>query len=248
MIKNNNTRDKVLEEVIIGYRNVVSQRYQYENLEKKYRLPEIIDDKRVSQIRDYFLGYIYPEIEKRKELNAAFESLDDYVRHPKKLFRILFDSSKLLFSYGVHLPKILNTGLKALNTFKAATKFEDKLAGIARQNRIIPPYEIGKINTFIRSISRKEIEDFIDSCKRLFETLHDRRLVKNLKEILSFLIKKMKEKEGSYTSNEIRGLELGLELLQKGDLLFNKLSEEDQERMVEMVIKIERDALDEIYG
>jgi len=26
------------------------------------------------------------------------------------------------------------------------------------------------------------------------------------------------------------------------------LSEEDQERMVEMVIKIERDALDEIYG
>ena len=58
----------------------------------------------------------------------------------------------------------------------------------------------------------------------------------------------MKEKEGSYTSNEIRGLELGLELLLKGDLLFNKLSEEDQERMVEMVIKIERDALDEIYG
>lgn len=244
MIKNNNTRDKVLEEVIIGYRNVVSQRYQYENLEKKYRLPEIINDKRVSQIRDYFLGYIYPDIEKRKELNAAFESLDDYIKHPKKLFRILLDSSKLLFSYGVHLPKILNTGLKALNTFKAATKFEDKLAGIARENRIIPPYEIGKINTFIRSISRKEIEDFIDSCKRLFETLHDRRLVKNLKEILSFLIKKMKEKEGSYTSNEIRGLEL----LLKGDLLFNKLSEEDQERMVEMVIKIERDALDEIYG
>jgi len=55
---------------------------------------------------------------------------------------------------------------------------------------------------------------------------------------------KMREKEGSYTSNEIRGLEL----LLKGDLLFNKLSEEDQERMVEMVIKIERDALDEIYG
>ena len=55
---------------------------------------------------------------------------------------------------------------------------------------------------------------------------------------------KMREKEGSQPSNEIRGLEL----LLKGDLLFNKLSEEDQERMVEMVIKIERDALDEIYG
>jgi len=247
MIQNKNTRDQVLEEVIIGYRNVVSQRYQYENLEKKYRLPEIIDDKRVSQIRDYFLEYIYPGIEKRKELNAAFESLDDYVRHPKKLFKILLDSRKLLFRYGVHLPKILNTGLKALNTFKAATKFEDNLVEIARKDRIIPPYEIGEINTFIRSISRKEIEGFIDSCKLLFDTLHDRRLVKNLKEILSFLIKKMKEKEESYTSNEIRGLELGLELLRKGDLLFNELPEKDQKRIIEMVIKIERDALDEIY-
>ena len=106
------------------------------------------------------------------------------------------------------------------------------------------------VDPFTESVVRVQLpkEDFIDSCKRLFETLHDRRLVKNLKEILSFLIKKMKEKEGSYTSNEIRGLELGLELLLKGDLLFNKLSEEDQERMVEMVIKIERDALDEIYG
>jgi hypothetical protein len=57
----------------------------------------------------------------------------------------------------------------------------------------------------------------------------------------------MKEKEEFYTSNEIRGIELGLELLLKGDLLFNELSKEDQEGVVELVIKIERDALDEIY-
>ena len=53
----------------------------------------------------------------------------------------------------------------------------------------------------------------------------------------------MKEKYDSYTSNEVRGLEL----LLKRDLLFNELSEKDQERIVEMVIKIERDGLDEIY-
>ena len=51
MIKNNNTRDKVLEEVIIGYRNVVSQRYQYENLEKKYRLPLLDKRFRVRRTR-----------------------------------------------------------------------------------------------------------------------------------------------------------------------------------------------------
>ncbi|MFT4754254.1 MAG: hypothetical protein ACI85Q_001811 [Salibacteraceae bacterium] len=247
MKESKNKEDKILEEVIIGYRNVINQRYNFKKLEKKYSLPETIDEKLVSQIKDYFLGYIYPGIEKRKELNAAFQSLDDYVRDPKKLFRILVDSSRLLFRYGVHLPKILNTGLKALNTFKAARKFEEKLAEKAREKRISPPYKLKKINTLIESISRKEIEDFIDNCKRLFETLHNRKLVKTIKEILSYLIKKMKEKEEFYTSNEIRGIELGLELLLKGDLLFNELSKEDQEGVVELVIKIERDALDEIY-
>ena len=55
MIQNKNTRDNFLEEVIIGYRNIVSQRYQYENLEKKYIIQEVIYDKIVSK-RGNFLG------------------------------------------------------------------------------------------------------------------------------------------------------------------------------------------------
>lgn len=47
-------KENILKEVITGYRNTVSQRYQYENLKDKYELPNSINEKTVNQIRDYF--------------------------------------------------------------------------------------------------------------------------------------------------------------------------------------------------
>ncbi len=40
----------------------------------------------------------------------------------------------------------------------------------------------------------------------------------------------MKKKEDSFSSSQIRGLELGFEMLNEGDKLFNQLAKEDQQR------------------
>ena len=238
------TREKVLEDIIEGYRNTIYQRYQYQNIKDKYEIPESINDETVTLLRNYFLNYIYPEFNKRAELNESFKSLDNYIKHPKKLLRILLEASNLIFHYGRHLPKILNTGLKAMKSFRAAAGFENNLVDEAIKNKIEAPYDLAKINTLITLLPRKEIEKFIDNSQSLFEILHDRVLIEKIKEIIQHLILVMKNKERSYSLSQIRGLEIGLEMINKGDKLFNRLAKEDQQNLVYLITEIEKDILE----
>ncbi len=238
---------ETLHEIIIGYRNVVSERYQYDNIRKKYELPASFDENKTAQLRDYFLNYIYPPPHKRDELNAAFNSLDDYIKHPEKLFRIIVDSSRLLFKYGRHLPKILKAGINAFRSFRDASKFENMLVKKAMSLQLKPPYGKPEIDALLRSLPRNEIEHFMESSHSLFQTLHDRALVKKIIAILEQLIGKMKMHPGSYSPEEIKGMEIGLELVKKGDSLFEQLTEGDQQKVFDFIIRLERDVIDEVF-
>ncbi len=238
---------EILEEIILGYRNLINERYQYQNLQDKYNLPKTINEEIVISIKNYFLTYLYPDLDKRRELNEAFETLDDYVKHPEKLLSILMESVKLIFSHGRHLPKILNAGLKALKSFRRATKFEQNLVKLAIQKQIHPPYDRSKIYSLIELLSPKEIEQFFENTESLFKIMHDKTLVEKIKEVLMFLINKMKEKKKLYSQSEIRGLEIGLEMIVKGEALFDKLTKEDQDKLVQFIVKVERDNLNEIF-
>ena len=237
------TREEILEEIIEGYRNTIYQRYQYQNIKDKYEIPDTINEETVNLLRNYFLNYIYPEYNKRAELNEAFKSLDNYIKHPKKLFRILLDASRLFFKYGRHLPKILNTGLKAMKSFRAASVFENMFVDEAIKNKIEAPYDLSKINTLLKVLPHEEIEKFIDISQSLFKILHDRTLVKKIKEIIQYLVLVMKKDDKSYSLSQIRGLEIGLEMLDEGDRIFNQLAKEDQQNLIYLITEIERDML-----
>ena len=239
-------KDKTLQ-IISGYRSTIASRYQYQLIKDKYEIPNSITEETVDELRNYFLNYIYPEFEKREELNAAFKSLDEYIEHPSKLLVVLKDALKLVFKYGIHLPKILNAGLDAMKTFQAATKFENSLVKEAINNKIEAPFDHKKIDSLIKLLSRQEIEEFIQISESLFEILHDRVLIEKIEEVIEYLISVMKKNEAFYTQNQIHGLEIGYEMIIEGDKLFNKLSKEDQLRFVILIMKIENDILDNIF-
>ena len=173
-------------------------------------------------------------------MNEAFESLDSYIKRPEKLLRMLLDSIKLFFRHGRHLPKILNTGLKAIKSFRVANNFEAK-------NNIEPPFDASKIYTLLKYLSREEIEEFTENSKSLVFIFRDRELIKQVKEIIGYLITRMKAKKNLYSTNEIRGLEIGLEVLDEGFALFEQFSHNDQEQLIQLIIKIEHSILDEIF-
>ncbi|MGK0389754.1 MAG: hypothetical protein ACI94Y_002499 [Maribacter sp.] len=244
---NNHTRKEVLHEVIIAYRHVIEERYDFESIIKIYEIPDSFDEERVDIFRAFFLNHIYPLPEKRDELDAAFHSLDNYIKQPEKLLRILIDSSSLLFKYGRHLPKILRAGLKALKSFRAATHFENKLLNTAMSMELDMPYNNDDINTFILSLSINDINEFIENNESLFDTLHDRTLIIKILEIVEHLILKMKKRPKIYSTEEIRGLEIGRDIIRKGNALFDQLSDEEQEQVFKFVLAIERDHLEELF-
>lgn len=239
---------EILNEIIIGYRKFIDERYEYKRLSKKYDLPNSFDEERVARFKDYFLDNIYPDLEQREELNEAFESLDNYIKHPEKLFRIMIDSASLIFKYGRHLRKILNAGIKALTSFRRANQFENQLVQIAITQKTVPPFSTAKIKKLISALPAEEVNQFIESTQALFTTFEDRVLIGKIKEIIQHLVAKMKKRPQTYSEVEIRGIEIGYDIIQKGDVLFEELSQEEQKIIFDFIVKIERESMSEIFN
>lgn len=238
---------EILNGVIIGFRKLIENRYQFENIQGNYEIPDSFDEERVARYREFFLEQVYPHPEKRELLDEAFRSLDNYLTHPDKLVRILFDSVSIVLRHGRSIPRLMNAGIKAFRSFRIATEFEAKLVRKARSSGKLPPYSEDDINSFIKALRRKEIDEFIDNTRALLELLYDRVLVKEIIAIISELIARMKKTKG-YSEAEIGGLEVGLQMLTVGNQLFDELSREDQLRIFDIIIHIEVDVLEELFA
>ncbi|WP_026778100.1 hypothetical protein [Polaribacter sp. Hel_I_88] len=237
----------LLNEIIIGYRNLIAERYQYKILKEKYDFPETINEEVVEDIKAYFLTYVYPDLEKRAELNEAFSTLDDFIKHPEKLLNLVLPSLKLIFTHGKHLPKIFNAGLKAMKSFRGATKFENAIVQKAKQENSKPPFTTKKINKLIQLLPYSELEEFMKNTETFFNIIYDKELVEKIKEIISFLISKMKSKPKVFSIKEIKGLSLALETISKGEEMLNKITLKDQEILIGFVLQIEKDHLQAIF-
>jgi len=57
----------------------------------------------------------------------------------------------------------------------------------------------------------------------------------------------MRKNTTVYSQNQIKGLEIGLEMITEGDAIFNRLTKEDQQNLVKLITDIERDHLDHLF-
>ena len=58
----------------------------------------------------------------------------------------------------------------------------------------------------------------------------------------------MQKRQDVYTSLDIRGLEIGRDIIKNGDLLFDQLPKEGQQQLFDLVIRIEREILEELFS
>ncbi len=239
--------NELLDEVIVGYRAIIEERYAFDKISQRPGFPDSFSKEQVDAFKAFFLENLYPNPIKRAELNEAFDALDGYIKHPAKLFQILMDSSSLLFKFGRHLPKIFKAGLKAMSSFGGANNFESKLIERAKELRATDPQASLEIKELIKALEPDEIEAFIESAQNLFETLYDRKLVAKIILLMDGLIGKMKAKTTVYTPQDIKGLEIGRTIIHKGDALFAQLSLENQTKILEFIIRLEREFLQDIF-
>ena len=233
-------------ELILAYRKMVEDRYQYDRLKRKYVLPKSINEAKVNELKAYFLNYIYPELATRKILDEAFESLDGHIKNPEHLFRLLIDSSMIVLRYGTSLPKILRAGIKALQSYRKATKFEKLLNVKAINSNVVAPIDQSKLERLIAALPYQEIEAFIKDGQDLFQIILDKELVEKILKIMESLISKMKKHTNVYSIQEIRGLELGYKIIFGGRELLDGISQQDQLNLLDLIVTIERDAFEQM--
>lgn len=233
--------------VIEAYRILISNRYQYHYLSSHYDIPESFEADRIELFRDFFLDYIYPPVEKRKELDKAFDSLDQHIKNPKSLLTILVDSSRIIFKYGRHLPKILNAALKALRSFRRANKFEDRLIKKALELDVQIPISQGDLKRLVASLPKSDVMGFINESKSLFEIIQDKKLVIKIIELLTQLVSRMK-KSSVYAQAEVSAFQIGLDIISGSYELFNSLSTSESKQLFDLGVQIERNEIEQIYN
>jgi hypothetical protein len=244
----NNTSDKeILNGVVIGFRKLIYDRYQYDEVVSKYEIPDSFDEERMARYRNFFLDQIYPHPENREPLEEAFRSLDNYLTHPDKLLRIVFHSAAIVFRHGRSIPRLMGAGIKVFKSFRTATDFEVKLVRKAKSSGKLPPYSSADINSFVVALRKKEIHDFVVNTTNLLELLNDKRLVREIITIMKELIARMKKSPKDYSKSEIGGLEIAFQMLIEGNGLFESLSTVDQKRIIEVVVAIEVDVLEGLF-
>ena len=237
---------ELLKEAIKGHRLLIGERYAYRRLDELYEFGPALTEERLTQIKDFVLEYVYPDIAGREELEEAFSSLDDHVKHPEHLGRILLDSASLLFKYGRHIPKIMRAGMMALKSFRAASKIEKLIADTAFEKGSKAPFSPGDIQSIMSLLPHKELDNLVDSGVVLFDVLVDRKLVGKIIEMIDHLIKKMQSRPNVYSANEVKGMQLGHQIIRQCSDLFYQFSESEQKELVQLITEVERDAIEHI--
>ena len=228
--------------IIEGHRMLIFERYDYDRISSNYSIPDFFTLEKAEEFRNYFMEYVYPDSTKREELDEAFGQLDDYIKSPEKLLSILKDSVSLIFKYGRHLPKILSAGLKAMKSFRSATDLELLLVSEALQSNSTPPYNSDEMKEFLSKIKNVKLHSHMESFWPLYDILLDNELVEKILEVVDSLIAKMEKRPRIYQTEEVEGIKVGREVINKGAQLFNQFTRVQLTELVTTIKQIEKDA------
>jgi hypothetical protein len=237
------TNNEIITAVIATHRKMMSERYDYQRVKSVYKLAPNFTEDKAAALHDYLIEYIYPDQEKRLSINRAFDSLDDHIRHPSQLARIIIDSTALIIKYSRHLPKIMNVGYKALLSFRAASRYEKQLYNAALESEIALPYSTDDIRAFVAGIPTKDVEKLVDLNLDLLEILLDKSLVNKTIEMIDNLLIKMKKRPNVYAKEEITAIIVGRDIIAKAQELFDMFETRDQHELIALIERIEKDDL-----
>ena len=225
--------------IIEKFREMVNKRYQYEDLKKRFDLPTNVDERVINDVKEYFLGTIYPDFDERQRLESAFGNLASYMRQPRKIWGLFGNMTAAVFKFGRHFFQAFKAGLASLDSFLGAKKFEQNMAEIANNNNIHPPISDEEYEKCYHLMEKSEIQKFINDIKSLFGAMVNTPLLLKTLEILDNVVETMERKPHIYPKEDIEGILLGRSLLYRGYELFSKYDEDTKQKMVEIIYQNE---------
>jgi hypothetical protein len=230
------------------YRQLISDRYQYESLKKAGVLSDKIDKKIVDSIRTFFLNDVYPDFEKRKHIEEAFETLGSYVTQPAKALGLFGSVTSAIFMFGRHLPAAINAGIVTLQSFVDARHLEEKFIYAAKENFSNVEFTTEEMKQCIVQIPKADLEKFINDVKEMFLLMSNVELLEKTIRIMDMVIDKMKSKPKLYSKQEVEGIVLGRNILVNGLKLFKNYPDSLKKEIAETIYRVEMSYADELYS
>lgn len=238
---------KLEDHLIDKYRQIIADRYNYAKLTEYKPLPDGITEQMVDEIRGFFLESIYPDPERRHELDDAFAQLQNYIHQPAKVWGILGNLTAAIFKFGTMLPAALKTGMVSLEAFTAAKNFEHTMLRAAKDAGYEVPLTDEQFLNCLGKIPRHQLDSFAKDVGRLFRSMANTQLLSKTIEIMHDVIKKMESKPKLYTKDEIDGIKMGLKIMQEGLALFSQYPDKAKDQMVDYIVEREILFIDEIH-
>jgi hypothetical protein len=209
----------------------------------QYPSSKTISTEKIEELIEYFLVLLYPPIEERRRLDLAFQSLSGFVHSPSKLWGILGSIGSAIWSLGRDLGGAFRAGMAALQSYVNAHKLEHELYlhAIPIWNSGHSIKNIDDLEYLMKNISPETADEFREEIVLLFKCLGDRNLLLKIISIMEKILKTMKQKPSLYHKPDIDGIEIGLNILNRGFVMFEKLSKEEIQNIILTIDSVERD-------
>lgn len=232
--------------IINKYRNIISERYDeiIDNIENTGigLSPEV-----AREIKKFFFENIYPDPVQRRKLDAAFEELAKFTTNPALIWGLLGSLPVAIMQFGRHLPQAIRAGLTSLQAYTSAIGFEDAMLQAAIEHGFTEPMNDEQFFECLRSIPRRSLDLFINEASTLFSVISESTLLSKTINIMTDVVNRMKCKPHLYTSAQVAAIELGLDLMIKGNELLKPYSGETRKDIITFITKNEVQFLDEIH-
>ncbi len=242
------TMDKALRnELIVKYRASIAERYNFDKLENDPKLPEGFTRDTIDQLRDFFLENLYSAPKEREKLDAAFKQLETYVAHPTKIWGLLGNMLSAIFEFGTHFPAAIKIGLSSLKTHTSARQFEEMLLQGAKDKGFGAPMTEEQFYEAMATIPTENLQTFVDDLVTLFSAITDEVMLHKTISILKGVLTRMKEKKNVYGKADVDAIQLGVDILTKGDNLLSKLSPKMKKDLVQYVAYMELEFIKSLH-
>lgn len=234
--------------LIDKYREFVSKRYNYQDIDERFGLPSFVTEENIEDVKVFFSQSMYPAADDRERVDEAFDSLRHYITDPIKIWGLLGNMASAIFKFGAQFPSALKAGMQTLRAYTDAKKFEYKMTASAKELGYAAPLTDEEFLGCLKGIPREEAEHFIGDVEKLFTSLSDTVLLRKTIAILKDVVKSMRRRPSVYPEKDIEGIHLGIGILENGLELFKKMDTSLKNTTLRIILQNERWFLDEIYG
>lgn len=233
--------------VIQFYREELRERYQAMNV-RRFTEFDVIDDRELGLLREYFLDHIYPSPKDRQKLDDAFDHLGLLLRSPKRMGPLVTTVLRSMWRLGRKLPAAASAGRSTFDAYIESRKLENYMleqalainltAGETKDRR--------RMLLLITGIPEKHVRRLIRDILNLFHSLTQIELLRTSAEIMDHVHVIMESRPELYIERERDGLALGIEVLRGGLALFENMDPKAFPRIIRGIERVEFDWFDRV--